>query len=116
LGIEIEYPLGYTSSGDTLFRDTGTNSPEITYPLIIALQIMISLLGKRCRYAVPARTVTKSPARYYLPFVHACFCNWYKAKEFRQIKSNSLQVLTPAHSKTGFLSTCSSCWHWSETD
>jgi len=24
MGIEIEYPLGYSSSGDTLFRDTGT--------------------------------------------------------------------------------------------
>src|SRR6218665_3935687 len=23
MGIEIEYPLGYASSGDTLFRDTG---------------------------------------------------------------------------------------------
>jgi len=24
MGIEIEYPPGYASSGDTLFRDTGT--------------------------------------------------------------------------------------------
>ena len=24
MGIEIEYPLGHASSGDTLFRDTGT--------------------------------------------------------------------------------------------
>ena len=23
MGIEIEYPLGYANSGDTLFRDTG---------------------------------------------------------------------------------------------
>ena len=23
MGIEIEYPLGYASSGDSLFRDTG---------------------------------------------------------------------------------------------
>ena len=23
MGIEIEYPLGYVSSGDSLFRDTG---------------------------------------------------------------------------------------------
>jgi len=25
MGIEIEYPLRYASSGDSLFRDTGTN-------------------------------------------------------------------------------------------
>jgi len=24
MGIEIEYPLGYASSGDILFRDTGS--------------------------------------------------------------------------------------------
>jgi len=23
MGVEIEYPLGYASSGDSLFRDTG---------------------------------------------------------------------------------------------
>ena len=28
MGIEIEYPLGYASSGDTLFRGTGIISQK----------------------------------------------------------------------------------------
>jgi len=29
MGIKIEYPLGYASWGDTLFRDTGHAEPRI---------------------------------------------------------------------------------------
>ena len=31
MGIEIEYPLGYDSSGDSLFRDTGRALNHVTY-------------------------------------------------------------------------------------
>ena len=34
--IEIEYPLGYASSGDTLFRDTGTFWRKTLIPAKIA--------------------------------------------------------------------------------
>src|SRR6218665_1940762 len=30
MGIEIEYPLGYASSGDSLFRDTGMVSSPVS--------------------------------------------------------------------------------------
>jgi len=42
MGIEIEYPLGYASSGDTLFRDTGTPScpgHEVHAPLCMWISL-----------------------------------------------------------------------------
>jgi len=31
MGIEIEYPLGYASSGDTLFRETDFSTRQTTH-------------------------------------------------------------------------------------
>src|SRR6218665_518237 len=48
MGIEIEYPLGYASSGDSQFRDTGSLFPSILVtcpnhvsPLFLALSISV---------------------------------------------------------------------------
>ena len=41
MGIEIEYPLGYANSGDTLFRDTGLPQRSI-----IGLQAVINAAAR----------------------------------------------------------------------
>ena len=38
MGIEIEYPLGYARSGDSLFRDTGPG--HLSNPLLLPLLVI----------------------------------------------------------------------------
>ena len=61
MGIGIEYPLGYASSGDSLFRDTGTYY-LVPAPILLQKALLLSAFLINCCLSI-----------MNLVFVNLCF-------------------------------------------